>query len=139
LSAYHRQGTCFEDEASLVKALGENNYEVSKVEIHKEAQTLFDYVGKPRPEKAHIILRRKFVPGASNDIGFFKRADGKYEAIISAYDQAQHGQSWMTSLTKSYAVHALKKQAARMGLRLITSGTQKGTGKPMLQFQQVRG
>lgn len=138
MSAYHQQNTIFEDEDCLVKALAEHGYGPGTVEINKEPQTLYDYVGKARPQKAHVILRRKYVAGASNDIGFFKNANGKYESIISAYDQGRHGQSWMTGLTKTYAEHALIKQAPRLGMRFVGRTINAKTGKPEIKFRVSR-
>jgi len=65
MSAYTNQVTKFKDEACLVKALADNGY--TQVEVHEQAQTLIDYHGKPRPQKANVIIRRIFIGGPSND------------------------------------------------------------------------
>jgi len=137
LSAYQTQSTVFEDKDSLVKGLGENGYGLNTVEVHDIPQTLFDYCGYPRPQKAHIILRRQFVGGAANDIGFLKNTDGTYTAIISEYDSMRHNTAWITNLTKSYAKHALIKQGKRMGLTFLGVSAQKGTGRPIVQFRKA--
>jgi hypothetical protein len=148
LSAYQTQSTVFEDKDSLVKGLGENGYGLNTVEVHDTPQTLYDYCGHPRPQKAHIILRRQFVwtsvpfsgyfqGGAANDIGFLKNTDGTYTAIISEYDSMRHNAAWITNLTKSYAKHALIKQGKRMGLTFLGVSAQKGTGRPIVQFRKA--
>jgi hypothetical protein len=137
LSAYQQQSTVFEDKDSLVKGLGENGYGLNTVEVHDTPQTLYDYCGHPRPQKAHIILRRQFVGGAANDIGFLKNTDGTYTAIISEYDSMRHNAAWITNLTKSYAKHALIKQGKRMGLTFLGVSAQKGTGRPIVQFRKA--
>lgn len=138
MSAYHTQSTCFEDEECLLKSLGEHGYERHMIEVHNEPQTLIDYCGKPRPQKAHIIIRRKFVGGAANDVGFIRGANGKFEAIISSYDSSKHNAKWMTGLTKTYAEHALIKQAPRLGLRFIGKQINAKTGKPEIRFRASR-
>lgn len=137
MSAYQTQSTVFEDKDSLVKGLGENGYGLNTVEVHDTPQTLYDYCGHPRPQKAHIILRRQFVGGAANDIGFLKNTDGTYTAIISEYDSMRHNAAWITNLTKSYAKHALIKQGKRMGLTFLGVSAQKGTGRPIVQFRKA--
>ena len=141
-----------------MKALADQGY--MTVEVHKEAQTLYDYCGKPRPQKegrpvgdaygileqpkvptevwkATVIVRRKFVGGAANDVGFIKNSKGYYEAIISDYDSNKHNAAWMTNLTKAYAKHGLIKQAGRMGMTFI--GQKLDTkGRPQLQFAVAR-
>ena len=135
MSAYQRQSTKYKDEACLVKALADQGY--MTVEVHKEAQTLYDYCGKPRPQKATVIVRRQFVGGAANDVGFIKNSKGYYEAIISDYDSNKHNAAWMTNLTKAYAKHGLIKQAGRMGMTFI--GQKLDTkGRPQLQFAVAR-
>ena len=137
MSAYQTQSTVFEDKYSLIKGLSENGYGLNTVEVHDTPQTLYDYCGHPRPQKAHIILRRQFVGGAANDIGFLKNTDGTYTAIISEYDSMRHNAAWITNLTKSYAKHALIKQGKRMGLTFLGVSAQKGTGKPVVQFRKA--
>ena len=137
MSAYQTQSTCFEDKDSLIKGLSENGYGLNTVEVHDTPQTLYDYCGHPRPQKAHIILRRQFVGGAANDIGFLKNTDGTYTVIISEYDSMRHNTAWITNLTKSYAKHALIKQGKRMGLTFLGVSAQKGTGRPIVQFRKA--
>lgn len=83
--------------AAALKAMG------YVVECHAEAQTLIDYHGHPRPEKANVIVRREHIGSASNDVGFVRGADGKYTAIISEYDREVHcGADWMARLKVNY-------------------------------------
>lgn len=60
------------------------------IEVHETPQNLYGYHGDMRQEKAHIIIRRKYVGGASNDIGFVRNPDGTYSSIVSEYDRG-HG------------------------------------------------
>jgi len=130
LSAYQRQNTQFKDEFCLVKALADVGY--TQVEVHETPQQLVGYHGDMR-QRANIIVRRQFIGGASNDIGFLKNADGFYEAIVSDYDSHKHNKLWMTSLLKAYAAHGLLKQAPQLGL-IFMSKKINAAGKPQIQF-----
>jgi hypothetical protein len=115
----------------LLKALADRGY--TQVEVHAQPQHLIGYHGDLRAQQAHVIVRRQYVGGASNDIGFLKGPDGTYRAIISDYDKGRHNALWMEQLTDSYSEHGVIKQAARQGLRFL--GKQKNSqGEVQLQF-----
>jgi hypothetical protein len=99
----------------LIEALGDT-WGSDKIEIHEEAQPLYGYQGDQRTEKAHIIIRRKHIGIASNDIGFVKEADGTYTAIISEYDRGRYDDKWMGTVKQKYAVAKMKKEYKRKGL-----------------------
>ena len=101
MSKYSEFPTTITDGGHLATALKAMGFEI---ECHNEPQTLMDYRGYPRPEKATIIIRRNHTGiDASNDIGFVKGTDGAYKAIISEYDEsAKFGASWMGELKQSY-------------------------------------
>ncbi len=89
---------------ALVKALADLGF--NNVELHQNPQSLYGYVGDVRAEKAEVIIRRQYVGSASNDIGFKKRFDGTFEAIISDYDRGKYSQDWLNQLAERYAYHA---------------------------------
>jgi hypothetical protein len=121
----------FKDADVLVKALAEVGY--SEVELHTgEGKNLVGYHGDTRKEKANVIVRRKFVGGASNDIGFKLNASGSYDAIISEYDSYKHNDAWMSKLKVSYSELTYKKKAMRMGFRFV--GKIVENGKTELKF-----
>lgn len=104
-------------------------------EEHKEAQPLFGYEGKQRQQKAHIIVRKKHVGSAANDIGFLKNASGEYEMIISQYDRhaGKQGKHFMNDLKQIYSVHKVIRKAKSMGYvvssRKIVDGNIKITAR----------
>ena len=57
----------------------------SQVEEGQEV-ALFGYEGNRRPETAAIVIRRRYIGDASNDLGFRLTNEG-YIPIISEYDQ----------------------------------------------------
>ena len=79
---------------ALVKALADVGF--ARVEVHETGQPLYGFQGDVRPEKAEVIVRRKYLGAASNDIGFKQQKDGQFEAIISAYDRAyRYSRQWL--------------------------------------------
>lgn len=99
MSAYNTLSTVMNNQNCLVKAL---RRQFTEVESFGYPADLVDYVGKVRPQKAQVIVRRKYVGGAANDIGFVKNEKGNFDAIISDYDTHRHGQSWLDSLAETY-------------------------------------
>ena len=94
MSKYNRQKSTYNDRDCLVAALNEQGY--TEVEVHEEAVNLIGYHGDTRPEKANVIVRRKHIGTAANDLGFVKEADGTFSTIVSDYDSHKHGVEWMT-------------------------------------------
>jgi hypothetical protein len=127
LSAYRNIETKLNDKDCLMKALEEEGYHP---EYHPEAENLIDYVGKKRPDKAEIIVRRREMSEASNDMGFKKDEKGVYKAIISDYDSGRYNAKWLKRLTDKFAIHKVKKIAKNQGLKFVSSNTaEDGTTK----------
>lgn len=85
-------------------------------EDHDTAQNLVGFQGDSRTQVANIIVRRKHVGAASNDIGFLKKEDGNYELIISDYDKrTTGGKKILKDLKQIYGKHKFLKQAKKMG------------------------
>ncbi len=106
------------DVEALRRALEELGY---PVEVYDQATMLYGYKGDIRPERAHLIIRRQHtgIP-ASNDIGFLRRDDGTVTAIISEYDRHQgFNADWLTKVVTLSGVHAVLKEAARLGRRAV--------------------
>ena len=116
MSHYSTVQTEFTDRALLVKALNVVGFDT--VEVHDNPTGLYGYQGDLRSQKAHVIVRRKFVGVASNDLGFAKRSDGKFEAIISDYDKAKLNDKWLVRLKTEYAKLAIVDFAKAQGFEL---------------------
>jgi hypothetical protein len=106
------------------------------VEIHDDAVNLIGYHADTRPEKANVIVRRKHIGTAANDLGFVKEADGTYSAIVSDYDSRKHGAVWMTGLKKAYTEKRLIKHAAKNGLKYL--GKKVNNNKVQIQWMDSR-
>jgi len=105
--------TQIKDSIALVKALGDVGFKT--VEVHETPQHLYGFQGDIRPDTAEVIVRRKYIGAASNDIGFQRQADGTYQAIISEYDRHQYSQTWLNTLTQRYGYHQLLETATNQG------------------------
>lgn len=122
ISEYAKLEAQYKDRECLVSALAEMGYD--HVEVHDEAQQLYNYRGRATTyldasgDKANVIVRRNFVGGAANDLGFAKQADGKYSAIVSRFDTAKHNTKWFSQLKDKYLDKVTTKEAKRRGLKL---------------------
>lgn len=126
MSAYSRNKTIYKDRDCLVEALGDMGYAKEVIELHEKAVDLIDYCGRKTHylgdkddngtlinDRAHVIVRRKHVGGAANDLGFQQQKDGTYSAVVSAYDTSKHNASWMTDLKAAYGKAVINKTASK--------------------------
>lgn len=118
MSHFTRVRTRLRDPEVLTEALAAVGH--PQVELHKEPQTLYGYQGDARPERAELIVRRKHIGSASNDIGFARQEDGTYEAIISEYDRRKYDEAWLSKLTHAYSHAATLRYAATHGYVVAT-------------------
>jgi len=122
MSHYTRLKTKIVDVSCLVSALGDMGFET--VEVHDEPQQLVGFRGDKRRDKGEVIIRKKFVGRASNDIGFQRAPDGSLTAIISGFDRSKYSESWLERLTGRYAYHAAKSRLADEGFDLVSEETE---------------
>lgn len=116
--------TALVDTETLVKALADLGYD--QVEVHDKARHLRGYLGDWRRQTAEVIIRRKYIGGASNDIGFKRRKNGHFDALISAYDRRRHNPAWLGKLTQRYAYHTARDKLAEQGFDLISEKNEAG-------------
>ena len=113
MSHYTVMKTALTQVDPLLKALADLGF--GEVEVHEQAQHLVGYQGDRRQQMAEIIVRRKHVGWASNDIGFRRGEDDTFIAIVSAFDRRCHGERWLRRLTQRYAYHVAREQLALQG------------------------
>jgi hypothetical protein len=137
MSEYSEAQTEFSDPQVLIEALAAVGYTTVENHIGKP-QPLVGFQGDFRTQdgqghttnpalalKADIIVRRRYVGGASNDLGFVKGADGKFKAIISDYDSSRHTPAWLAKLKGEYAEINVVKTMKRMGVKITGRTTRK--------------
>jgi hypothetical protein len=141
MSEYAKIKTEFKDLECLLAALKEVGYD--NVEVHEKAQRLVDFQGRQthytdvNGDTANVIVRRRYVGGAANDLGFLKQADGSYSAMVSEYDSSRHNAKWFGRLKAKYAEHSVAKEAKRQGFKLY-SPAKSVNGKKIIQYLDMR-
>ncbi len=135
MSHYSKIETQIVERDALVQALNDSGYH--NIEIHETAQPLFGYQGDMRPETAEVIVRRQHISGESNDIGFRRREDGTYQAIISEYDQELLGEGWLGRICQLYAEHAVINKLNQQGFEVAERKLDQVTQKVHLVLRRV--
>ena len=101
----------FKDRRLLLAALADLGY--TEVE-EGEALPLFGYMGDQRPETAEIVVRRRYIGSASNDLGFARTAEG-FVPVISEYDQrVLHGGQFLVKLRTAYHERVVEEVKRRL-------------------------
>lgn len=80
---------CLKDEETILETLAEFGYDSARVEVHEKPVALQGYQGDERVQRANIVIRRRVVGNASNDIGFEKQEDGSYKVWVSDFDKSK--------------------------------------------------
>jgi len=139
MSRYCEVKCAFTDQQELVNALLETKtWTREQIEIHEVPQHLFGYRGDERSQVAHIIIRRKNVGSASNDIGFFRNPDGTFRAIISEYDSGRgYGEKFVASLKGNYAYLKIKKEQESKGREVLKTRCPK-SGRQRIEISGYR-
>jgi hypothetical protein len=131
MSHFTRMATRFTDVPGLVKALADVGFK--NVEVHETPQHLYGFLGDQRTQTAEVIIRKKHVGFASNDIGFKRRNDGVFEAVVSSYDRTWYSTEWLNKLTQRYAYHVAKAKLEEQGFNLVTDEAKDGNLRLVLR------
>ena len=105
MSHYTEQIMEISDRNALMTALADMGFTKDKVKTCAEPTRLEGYEGDQRQQRAHVILPRKYVGGASNDVGFERMPDGRYRLHVSEYDLHCYGKAWQDQLMQRYGYH----------------------------------
>ena len=116
MSHYTTLATTIQSVDHLVAALADLGFD--DVEVHALAQPLVGWRGDIRTDTAEVIIRRRHVGGASNDIGFARNADGRFEAVISEFDSPRFDAEWLGRLTQRYAYRVARDTLSAQGFDL---------------------
>ncbi len=101
----------FKDRGLMLAALADLGY--SQLE-EGDALWLFGYQGDRRPETAEIVVRRRYLGSASNDLGFVRTPAG-YIPIVSEYDQRTlHGGQFLPKLRTAYYERVVEEVRRRL-------------------------
>lgn len=120
MSQYVKVKTVFVDQECLVDALSTvGNWSKDHIQVSAEPQHLFGYRNDQRQQTAHIVINRRYVGSASNDIGFERCEDGSFVAHISEYDKHKYNDAWMVKLKEEYGFRVIERQQRARG-RTVT-------------------
>ena len=103
-------------------------------EVHSEVKNLYGYRGDQRKQKAHIIIPRKQVGGASNDVGF-ERAKKGFVIHASQYDYKWRTGERIKTLNKKYQENKLRKEVSLTTKFNILSRKDRKDGKIEIQLR----
>ena len=120
----------------LLAALAELGYLREQVELG-EALPLFGFGGDRREEVAEVVVRRRWLHRASNDLGFTRTPAG-YVPIVSEWDagylRRHHGEEFVVALRKAYGRAVIAEARARLRGSLRPAVRQGTTTKIVLRF-----
>jgi hypothetical protein len=122
MSKYEQQQTNICEGTHLVAALKALGFNPT---LSESPAHLMGYQGDARAEVAHIIIPKAQVGGASNDIGFLK-VNGRYEAIISQFDQRKYNADWLGKLSQHYSISRKIAKAKSLGYRVTKQWEENG-------------
>jgi len=103
-------------------------------EVSKEAKNLYGYQGDKRDQKAHIILPRKQVGSASNDVGF-ERVKKGFICHASQYDSPWRTGERIKTLNKKYGENKLRKEVGMTSKFNILSRKERSDGRIEIQLR----
>lgn len=101
----------FKNEALLLEALADLGYR----DVERgDALPLYGYQGDERTERAQLVVRRKHIGVASNDLGFARTSDG-FTPIISEYDERTlHDGKFIARLRSAYNERVVSEMQKRL-------------------------
>jgi hypothetical protein len=117
MSHYTTLDTTIVSTEFLVQALADMGF--AEVEVHEAAQPLVGWRGDLRENQAEVIVRRRHLGRSSNDIGFARNAEGRFEALISEFDRGRYDQGWLGKLTQRYAYRVARDSLAKQDFALV--------------------
>ena len=105
---------CLKDRDTLIAALISLGYIREQITVGQNIR-LYGYRGDRRQETADVVIRKEFVGGSSNDLGFRLTPDG-YVPIISEYDvgylaSKHHVDDFSIGLQVAYTEAAMRQLA----------------------------
>lgn len=77
-----------------------------EVELHAEPQPLLTWRNQPVGESAEVIVRRRGIGATADDLGFLRRPNGQFEAIVSEILLGRFDRRWFAELDKRYTAIA---------------------------------
>jgi len=100
MSKYAQTTTELREENFLVEVLREMGYHP---EVHPQGAKLNSYYSEQESKVAHVVVRRRELPGAYGDIGFVRQPDGRLAMVGDELDEhTGHGVKWLGRVQQLY-------------------------------------
>jgi len=131
VSHYVQLLSAYTDKTRCVEALVATGVPREHIEVHEVAQPLIDYRGNPTHyryqdandarfklgDKAHIIIRRRNVGGAANDVGIYVDPEGKSVVFISEHERrcSKFNDRWSKQVRMQYDALMMEAKAKALG------------------------
>ena len=135
MSHFTKVRTTITDQDRLVAVLRELGF--PEVESHAQPTSLYGFQGDVRKEKAEVVIRRRHVGTASNDLGFHRTADGTFEAVISEYDRRRYDAEWLRKVARRYGRLTALAYAESNGFTVAAEETDQRTGEVRLTLKRT--
>jgi hypothetical protein len=133
VSKYEETSTEIRDPDHLIAALRELGLQC---EFHPAGAYLVGYEGRLRPEMAHVIIRRHQIGVASNDIGFARKPNGTFAAVLSEYDRSiGFDEKWIGRVHQIYKEKQLLADARAKGYVLRSREVVDTPAGPQVRLQ----
>jgi hypothetical protein len=133
MSKYLETATEIGDAVDLIAALSELGFQA---EIHPAGAPLIGYEGFERPERANVIVRRRQIGEASNDIGFVRKPNGTFAAVLSEYDRGiGFDERWLGRVRQIYKERRLLADARTKGYILQSREVVSTPAGPQIRLQ----
>jgi hypothetical protein len=133
LSKYQETATLIANSDYLIAALNELGFQC---EFHPAGAHLIGYEGRERPEAAHVIIRKHQIGEASNDIGFARRPNGTFAAVLSEYDRSiGFDEKWIGRIHQVYKEKQLLADARAKGYVLRSREVVDTPAGPQVRLQ----
>ncbi|NDQ57289.1 MAG: DUF1257 domain-containing protein [Acidipila sp.] len=126
----------FTNVENLVEALVRCGIPREEIEVHAEAQPLIDWKGRKSRyyandhandtrftdcDKAHVIIRRSYLGGGHNDLGFYIDKEKGSVGFVCDYarSSSSFNDKWMDNVAQRYAVSETVAEYASQGQSVI--------------------
>jgi hypothetical protein len=94
----------------LLEALKDLGY---KPQVYEDPTRLRGYRNDLREQRAHVVVPKEQISRLSNDLGFYREADGTYSMVISDYDQAGPLKTFKEQIHVNYATKKVEKLVSK--------------------------
>ena len=141
MSEYRKTSLKCKDREVLIDALVDMGYKREYIEVHDQAQQLFDWHGRPTTytDKTETRLTSSFVASMWAGLRTTLASNWKPMEITQPssrqYDSGKHNTKWLSGLKTSYSDKRVKKELAKNGFKYL--GKEMVNGKIQIKYLKM--